>query len=82
MTTKKTLVKIYIHIHDIYKCLIIYMYIHIYVYIYIHAYQLQFENFNYAKSSSKTEKTKNGFKNYYNIKLRNKKLIKTIRKIL
>lgn len=56
--------------------------INVYIHTYIHAYQLQFENFNFAKSNSKTDKTKNGFKNYYNIKLRNKKLIKTIRKIL
>ncbi|XP_023174352.2 uncharacterized protein LOC111601803 isoform X1 [Drosophila hydei] len=42
----------------------------------------RFENLNFPKSSSNTDKKKNGFKSYYNIKLRNKKLIKTIRKIL
>ncbi|XP_030559707.1 microtubule-associated protein futsch isoform X2 [Drosophila novamexicana] len=41
----------------------------------------RFENFNYGKTSSKMA-NKNGFKNYYYTKQRNKKLIKTIRKML
>lgn len=49
--------------------------------LYIFTYHLQLLNFNYAESSSKKEKTV-GFRNYYHTKLRNKKLRKTISKIL
>lgn len=49
--------------------------------LYIFTYHLQFLNFNYAEPSSKKEKTV-GFRNYYHTKLRNKKLRKTISKIL
>lgn len=49
--------------------------------LYIFTYHLQLLNFNYAEPSSKKEKTV-GFRNYYHTKLRNKKLRKTISKIL
>lgn len=49
--------------------------------LYIFTYHLQLLNFNCAEPSSKKEKTV-GFRNYYHTKLRNKKLRKTISKIL